>query len=83
MRRLFAALGRTVTGAIVGALVGFCGLIFVAPLCVDYPARPGDGGGPYLGLIVCLTFGPALGIALAHLCLRRPPADPPKKSSAQ
>jgi hypothetical protein len=80
VRRLFAALGRTVAGAIVGALVGFCGLIFVAPICIDYPARPGDEGSTYLGLIVCLTLGPALGILVAHLCLRRP-SPPPKDPS--
>jgi hypothetical protein len=54
-------------------LVGFCGLILIVPVCAPKPVGVRDYS---LGLILCLTMGPALGIALAHLCLRRPPTEP-------
>lgn len=79
MRRLVTTINRTAAGAIGGVLVAFCGLILAVVVCNSEPGRPVSLGDTYFGLIVCATAGPAFGIALAYLCMRRPPTDPPKK----
>ena len=79
MRRVVTTVNRTVAGAGGGTLVALCGMIFAVSVCGPGEGRPVGSRDTYLGWIVCVTVGPAFGIALAHLCMRRPPADAPKK----